>query len=70
MGFFDVQRPMFRPLWLRALIVGLCLAWTVVEIRGGNGFWAVLFGAAALYLAYQFFVVFNPVELEKKEDSQ
>lgn len=59
-GLFDVQSPIFRPLWLRVLITGICAIWTVVELRGGNPFWAILFGAAALYLAYQFFVVFDP----------
>lgn len=59
-GFFDVQSPIFRPAWLRLLIVGICAIWTLVEIKGGNGFWAILFGAATLFLGYQFFVVFDP----------
>ena len=58
---------MFRPLWLRGLIVALCLAWTVVEIKGSNWLWAAVFGLATLYLAYQFFVVFNPAKSEKKD---
>ena len=60
MRFFDVQTPMFKPLWLRLLIVVLVGGWTVFELLGGNVFWGILFGAAGVYLGYQFFVVFDP----------
>ena len=62
-----MQSPVLRPLWLRLLIVAACLVWAVVELRGGNRFWAALFGSAGLYLAYQLLLVFNPVESETKE---
>lgn len=67
MKFFDVQSPMFRPIWLRLLIVGLSLAWAIVEFTGGNLFWALVFGGAGLYLAHQFFIVFNPADPEDKD---
>lgn len=60
MRFFDVQTPMFKPLWLRLLIVVLACGWAVFELLGGNVLWAILFGAAGAYLGYQFFVVFDP----------
>jgi hypothetical protein len=60
MKFFDVQLPMFKPLWLRVLLVGFCLGWAVFEAVTGAVFWAILFGASGVYLAYQFFVVFDP----------
>jgi len=65
-GFFDVQSPLFRPLWLRAAVVGVCFVWTIVELTSGGVFWAVLFGAAAVYLGYQFFVVFDPDKGDEK----
>ena len=65
-GFLDVQSPIFRPLWVRILIVGICAVWTVLEIKGGNGFWAILFGAATLFLGHQFFVVFDPDKGDEK----
>ena len=59
-NWLDVQSPVLRPLWLRIVIVGICFVWTVFEIVNGNLFWAILFGAAAVYLGYQLFVVFDP----------
>ncbi|SES73314.1 hypothetical protein [Paracoccus homiensis] len=51
----DPNAPFFRPLWVR-LICGLSpLLWAGVEAWHGNGFWALLFAAAGLYLCYQLF---------------
>ena len=67
MNFFDVQSPIFRPVWLRLLIVAACLGWALMELTGGSAFWAVIFGASGVYLGYQFFVVFDP---DQKEDDK
>jgi len=42
------------------VIVGVCALWAIFEIAGGNWFWAILFGAAAVYLGYQLLVAFDP----------
>ena len=60
MSLFDVQTPFFRPLWRRLAVTAVCLAWTAVEIATGEVMWAMIFGAAGLYLAWQFFVAFRP----------
>ena len=65
---FDVRHPLFRPFWRRAVIVGAMSAWTVYEIVNGNTVWALAFGAASAYLAYEFFVVFDPKNYEDKGD--
>ncbi|WP_370161751.1 hypothetical protein [Limimaricola soesokkakensis] len=57
---FDVQSPFFIPLWRRLLVVGLALGWALVELAHGAPGWALLFGAAGMWCAYQFFVVFDP----------
>lgn len=59
-NWLDVQSPVLRPLWLRIVIVGVCALWAIFEIAGGNWFWAILFGAAAVYLGYQLLVIFDP----------
>ncbi|MDJ0824078.1 MAG: hypothetical protein QNJ16_01115 [Rhodobacter sp.] len=59
-GPFDVQSPLLKPLWLRLGIVAACLAWAAVELSRGAVFWAIVFGAAGAYLAYQFFIVWDP----------
>ena len=57
---FDLDHPFFRPLWIRALVVAVCLGWALFEFATGSPFWGVLFGAAGLYAAYRFFVTFDP----------
>ena len=60
---FDVKHPFFRPLWRRIVVVTGCIAWALVELLStGSPFWAILFGAAGLWCAYQFFVVFDPAD--------
>ena len=49
-SFWDLRSPVLRPLWLRISIVIVCAAWTVVELRTGNYFWAIIFGASAAFL--------------------
>ena len=65
-NWLDVQSPVLRPLWLRVVIVGFCGIWTAFEIIGGHLFWAILFGAAAIYLGYQLLVVYNPDHGERE----
>ena len=64
--FFDFNHPFFRPLWLRILIVALCLLWAMVEAGTGQMMWAVLFAAIGLYAGYGFFINFNPREPDDK----
>lgn len=71
---FDVQHPFFLPLWRRIVTVALCLGWALVEISGGNTFWAVLFGGVGVYCAHQFFIAFDEdairAKLEDKDKSE
>ncbi|MDJ0631042.1 MAG: hypothetical protein QNJ44_22480 [Rhodobacter sp.] len=65
--FFDLQLPFYRPLWIRLAVTGVCGGMALMDLARGQMFWAVLFGAVAIYCAYQFFVVFDPVEPEEDE---
>ena len=65
---FDVQSPIFRPLWTRLLITGICLAWTGYEIANSNVFWAMLFGAAGLYLVYAFFIAWDDGAFDENQE--
>ncbi|MFV0384143.1 hypothetical protein [Paracoccus sp. (in: a-proteobacteria)] len=62
--FLDLQKPFYRPLWLRLAIVLFCLAWALFELVSGGPFWAVLFGVIGIYAAHQFFVAFDPKDDE------
>ena len=66
-SLFDVQHPMFRPLWRRILIVALTFGWRVFELFHGTIFWACLFGAAGAYLSHQFFVAFDPKDPKERD---
>jgi hypothetical protein len=62
---FDLQLPFFKPLWLRVLVVAICICWAIFELMTGSPGWALLFAATGLWSAYQFFVVWKP----KDEDT-
>ena len=68
MRFLDVQSPFFRPLWLRVVTTAACIGWAIFELLTGGMFWAILFGAAGAYLAWQFFVAFDPPPDEDADD--
>ncbi len=57
---FDFDHPFFRPLWIRLLVVALCLGWAAFEFASGSPGWALLFGGVGLLAAYRFFVAFDP----------
>ncbi|MCO6385366.1 hypothetical protein [Oceanicola sp. 502str15] len=56
---FNLQDPFFRPLWLRLLIVAICLVWAGFEYATGSPGWAVLFGGLGGWAIWQFFVVWT-----------
>ena len=51
----DPDAPFFRSLWVRILCVVIPLAWAGVELYAGSPFWALLSGAAGLYLGIVLF---------------
>lgn len=58
--FLDPDHPMFRPVWVRAGLVALCLGWTLVEFSLGNLLWAALFAGIGFYLIWAFFIAWSP----------
>jgi hypothetical protein len=62
--FIDTDHPMLRPLWVRLLLVALCLGWAAYEfgllgflgLRTGSPAWGVAFLALGLYAAWVFFL--------------
>lgn len=55
-GMFELKQPFYRPLWLRVLLVVLCIGWGAMELYSGSPFWGVLFGGIGLYCAWVFFL--------------
>ena len=66
-----LHNPVFRPLWRRVAIVGLCFGWSLLELYWNSPFWFILFFALATYLAYEFFLKFDPEDhLENSGERQ
>ena len=65
---FDLQVPFFKPLWIRVLVTVICLGWAGFEFLSGSTFWGMIFGGLGAYAAYQFFVVWNPIEDVEDEE--
>ncbi|MDE0697298.1 MAG: hypothetical protein OXH76_15865 [Boseongicola sp.] len=55
-----LHSPVFRPLWRRVAIFGICFCWSLLELYWNSPFWFILFFALAIYLAYEFFLKFDP----------
>ena len=58
--FLDTDHPNLRPLWVRLLIVTICLGWAVFEFVTASPFWGVIFLGLGAYAIYGFFFDFNP----------
>ncbi len=54
--FLDTDHPMFRPLWVRVLVVALAVGWAIFEFTTGSLAWGALFLALGGYAAYAFFM--------------
>lgn len=62
MKILGMRHPFFRPLWRRAATTALCFGWALVELAGGNSFWALLFAGIGALCLYEFFIVYDPAE--------
>jgi len=54
--FIDTDHPMLRPLWVRVLLVAICLGWAAFEFTRASPTWGVVFLALGLYAAWAFFL--------------
>ena len=67
MLFIDTSHPIYRPLWVRLLIVGFCAAWAVVEFVNHQIFWATVVGGVAAYSAYVLLIAFKSAQAKPDE---
>ncbi|WP_114010096.1 hypothetical protein [Cohaesibacter intestini] len=63
---FDFDIPFFRPLWVRLIVVTICIGWGLFELMGNSVGFAMIFLSAGFYAAYRLFVTFDP-EKAKEE---
>lgn len=57
----DTSHPLYRPLWVRLLIVGFCAAWAVIEFVNREFFWGTIVAGIGAYAAYELLLKFKPV---------
>lgn len=49
----EPEHPIYRPLWVRLLIVGLLAGWSILELTKGSPFWGIIAGGVGLFAAYE-----------------
>ena len=57
---FDFSHPMFKPVWVRALIVILCFGWASFEYSRGAQIWGLLFAAFGGVSVWGLFIDYPP----------
>jgi hypothetical protein len=57
----------FRPLWVRVLIVIACAVWAVVEALNGQAGWAALAAAATAYGAWSLLIAYRDTPDQDRE---
>jgi hypothetical protein len=60
MHLIDPNHPVYKPLWVRVLIVAFCFGWAIVEAFGPQPFWSVIAAALGIYAAWMLLLTFNP----------
>lgn len=56
-----------RPLYRRIIITVFTAGWAVLELSLGNPFWAIFFGALALYIFYEYFIIYDEANYRDKD---
>jgi type VI protein secretion system component VasK len=51
----EPEHPIYRPLWVRVLIVGILAVWSVLEFTHGSPFWGTIAGWVGLFAAFELF---------------
>lgn len=54
---FNLDTPFFRPFRRRALTLVVAFGWGLLELAGGQIFWAILFFAMGGVAAWQFSII-------------
>ena len=55
-------------MWRRLATFLVIAGWTVVELITNSPGWALMFGAAAAYTAYEFFIIYDSANYQDKDN--
>ncbi|MGP9791825.1 DUF3329 domain-containing protein [Roseinatronobacter sp. NSM] len=65
---FDFSHAIYRPLWVRFLLVVVALGWGVFEFASGAPFFGVIFVGVGFFVAWRFFVAFDQSSAGEKDE--
>lgn len=49
----EPEHPIYRPLWVRVLLVAVLIGWSALEFYSQAPFWGVIAGGVGLFAAYE-----------------
>ncbi len=61
---FNFDIPFFRPLWVRLIVVAVCIGWGLFELMSNSVGFAIIFLSAGFYAGYRLFITFDPDKIE------
>lgn len=70
MKLIDTDHPIYRPLWVRLLLVGFCAAWTAFEYHNGQSTWGLIFLVITAYAFAQLLVFYKPANPAGKQPDE
>ena len=57
MKLIDLEHPFFEPVWIRVLVVVICMGWGLFEFANAAVLWGIFFCGIGLICAYRFSVI-------------
>ena len=67
---FDLKHPAMKPLWVRLLLIAVCLAWAAVEFVMGSLYWAIGVAAIGVYMIWVFFFSADRIYFSRGSDEE
>lgn len=67
---FDLKHPSLKPLWVRILLIAVCLGWATVELTLGSHAWAAVSAAIGVFMAYTFFFSADRAYFSRSDDQE
>ncbi|QRM56391.1 hypothetical protein [Sinorhizobium sp. BG8] len=60
MKFIDPGHPFYKPLWIRLVIVAVCVGWTALEFYNNEEMWGTIFLVVSAYATAQLLLFYKP----------
>jgi len=57
MKLLDLEHPFFAPVWVRVVVVAICIGWGLFEFANAAVLWGVFFCGIGVICGYRFSVI-------------